>query len=426
MDLPRGMRDFDPDELAKIERVREAFTDTARLFSFRLMDPSPIESLATLEAKSGPAIRDETYMFRDKGGREVALRFDFTVGLARYVASQRSLKLPAKLGSFGGVFRYDEPQKGRYRFFHQWNIEIFGRPGVESEAEVIEFTSSMFGRLGLQDAQIRISHRGLVESFVRRTCRVSDAQEQDRVLSDALRMIDKAAKKPRQALLAEYAHLPETAALLDFASVRGTPSEVESGADVADLEPWQHLRGLWSSLQNRSVRNVTIDLGIVRGLDYYSGTVFEVSDPDNTIGSLAGGGRYDALLGAFGRDDIGATGVAGGVERMILAMGERAGPRGARPAVSVLYVDKTVQRRAVRIASRIRSAGIPADIDLAARPLRKQMESAADSDFAVIVGPRELQRGSVILRDMSGRTERTVPVDGLESDPAAYLGRASA
>ncbi|HIA96802.1 MAG TPA: histidine--tRNA ligase, partial [Candidatus Nitrosopelagicus sp.] len=110
MDLPRGMKDFDRDEMEKIEFVRQKFLETAKIFGFNLMEPSPIELLSVLEAKSGPSIKDEIYYFKDKGDREVALRFDFTVGLTRYVASQKTLKLPAKFSSFGGVWRYDEPQ----------------------------------------------------------------------------------------------------------------------------------------------------------------------------------------------------------------------------------------------------------------------------------------------------------------------------
>ena len=154
MELPRGMKDFDTDEMIKIDFVRQKFLETAKVFGFNLMEPSPIELLSVLEAKSGPTIRDEIYQFKDKGDREVALRFDFTVGLTRYVASQKTLKLPAKFSSFGGVWRYDEPQKGRYRFFHQWNIETFGNLNVEHDAELIEFTSIFFTNLRLQNISI--------------------------------------------------------------------------------------------------------------------------------------------------------------------------------------------------------------------------------------------------------------------------------
>ena len=137
MELPRGMKDFDKNEMIKIEFVRQKFLETASVFGFNLMEPSPIELLSVLEAKSGPSIKDEIYQFQDKGDREVALRFDFTVGLTRYATSQKTLKLPARFSSFGGVWRYDEPQKGRYRFFHQWNIETFGNLTLDYDAEII-------------------------------------------------------------------------------------------------------------------------------------------------------------------------------------------------------------------------------------------------------------------------------------------------
>ena len=166
MELPRGMKDFDTDEMIKIEFVRQKFLETAKAFGFNLIEPSPIELLDTLEKKSGSAIKNEIYQFKDKGDREVALRFDFTVGLTRYVASQKTLKLPAKFSSFGGVWRYDEPQKGRYRFFHQWNIETFGKLNTEHDAELIEFTSIFFSNLRLQNISIDINHRKLVESYI--------------------------------------------------------------------------------------------------------------------------------------------------------------------------------------------------------------------------------------------------------------------
>ena len=166
MELPRGMKDFEPEELAKIEHVRQKFQETAQLFGFKQMDPSPIELLETLEVKGGPAIKDEIYFFKDKHDREIALRFDFTVGLTRYVISQKSLRMPAKISAFGGVWRYDEPQRGRYRYFHQWNVEIYGKQSIESEAEIIEFTSRLFDSLKMQNISLDINHRALVQSYI--------------------------------------------------------------------------------------------------------------------------------------------------------------------------------------------------------------------------------------------------------------------
>ena len=418
------MKDFEAEELSKIELVREKFIQTAKLFSFQLMDPSPIESLSTLEAKSGPAIKEEIYYFKDKGEREVALRFDFTVGLTRFVSSQQSLKLPAKFGSFGGVFRYDEPQKGRYRFFHQWNIEIFGKPSLESEAEVVEFASRLFDSLNLQNIEIQINHRKLVESFIRNNYPYFDPKQQDKVFGDSFRLVDKVAKKSKEELLKEYEHMPHEFAesLLDFASIKGTPEEIESKTDVTVLESWGYLKQLWNSLQNRSVNNISINFGIVRGLDYYSGTVFEVFDKQSKLGALAGGGRYDALTKAFGREDIGATGIAGGVERMILTMDEQGiSNTTTKQKISILYINDETQKHAMKIASQLRAKNIQIDIDLVGRQLKKQMESASDSKFAIIIGPKELEQNQVVLRNMIDRTESQIKLDELLSNPENFL-----
>lgn len=423
MDLPRGMKDFEAVEQSKIEHVRDEFKRLSSLYGFSFMEPSPIESLSVLEAKSGPAIRDEIYFFTDKGGREVALRFDFTVGLTRYVASQKSMRLPAKISCFGGVFRYDEPQKGRYRYFHQWDIEVYGRPGLESESEIIELTSRLFDSLHLSNITIDVNHRGLVESYVSKIFESSERQ----LVADILRAVDKVQKKSREEILGEFEgrgyDRSKLEKVLEFSQLRGTISEIESQLDASQLESWDHLRSLFESLQSRGVSNVRINFGIVRGLDYYSGMVFEVFDKNSGLGALAGGGRYDSLAGALGRDDLGAAGVAGGVERIILAMDEQgAWPETRDEKISVLYVNEDMQKVAMGIASSLRLHGIKTDIDLAGRPLKKQMELASDSRYAVIVAPKELESGKAVVRDMEDGAETQAEVEKITGDPRSVFG----
>ncbi len=226
LELPRGMKDFEETELAKIELIRQKFLETSKLFGFKFMDPSPIESIETLEAKSGPAIRDEIYFFKDKADREIALRFDFTVGITRWIVSQKSLRLPAKISSFGGVFRYDEPQKGRYRFFHQWNIEIFGKPSIESESEIVEFTAKMFESLGFKDIILELNNRKLVESYINKVFQSTDQG----LILDIFRAVDKIQKKSKEDILQEYGKKGYSAdkleQILKFSQTKGTPEEI--------------------------------------------------------------------------------------------------------------------------------------------------------------------------------------------------------
>jgi histidyl-tRNA synthetase len=160
----------------------------------------------------------------------------------------------------------------------------------------------------------------------------------------------------------------------------------------------------------------------VRGLDYYSGIVFEVFDKNSTLGALAGGGRYDSLTKAFGREDIGATGVAGGVERMILTMQEQGIiPEIKQNRVAVLYINDEMQKVALSIASLLRLANIPTDIDLAGRNLKKQMEIATNARFTIIVGPQELEEGNVVLHDMNDGTEGVISLEKLTENPNSIL-----
>ena len=194
------MRDLDAAELSNINYVRNRFIRTADLFNFKIIQPSPLEMLSTLEAKGGPTISNEIYNFKDKGGREVALRFDLTVGLTRYISQRREMKLPIKAAAFGGVWRYDEPQAGRYRYFHQWDFEIYDTYNLEHEAEIIQLTASFFDDLGLK-VTIDISHRELLEQYMKQELGVSDPH----LTFEVFRAIDKVQKKGVQAVYDEYA-----------------------------------------------------------------------------------------------------------------------------------------------------------------------------------------------------------------------------
>jgi histidyl-tRNA synthetase len=408
------MRDLEAEEFANISYVREKFFETARLFNFKLMEPSPLEMLATLEAKSGASISNEIYAFKDKGDRDVALRFDLTIGLTRHVTARRDLKMPAKIAAFAGVWRYDEPQAGRYRYFHQWDVEVYGPFSQESDAEVIEFVSMFFKKLGLQVA-IEVNDRQLVEQFIRTKLGISTEE----AMLEMFRAIDKVPKKGAQGVLSEYKDRisPEKLqALIDLSTVKGTVDEVASKADVKDLESWQKFASLMDSLKSRKVEGARVNLGIVRGLDYYSGVVFEAFDPSADSGALVGGGRYDRLTEAFGRKDIGATGVAGGVERIVMAL-QRHGilKQTTKPLVYVAYASDDVRGRALEIASALRNEGIMADYDILGRALRKQLDDASTKGaaFAVIVAPGELASGKVTVRSMKDGSENNYPVDSL-------------
>jgi histidyl-tRNA synthetase len=416
------MRDIEFQETAKIEYIRQKFIQTSNLFGFHFMEPSPIELVSVIETKSGPSIKNEIYYFTDKGDREVALRFDFTIGLTRYAVSQKSMKLPAKLSAFGGVWRYDEPQKGRYRFFHQWDVEIYGQPNIESDAEIIEFTSKFLDNLKLQNIIIDICDRELVESYVHKIFQ-SDSPN---LVGDILRAVDKIQKKKKHEIIKEYSEKGYSSfdleKILEFSQIKGSPEEIEEKLDVKELKNWNKLRLLFTSLKNRHVDNIRINFGIVRGLDYYSGIVFEAFDSTSDLGALVGGGRYDNLTKAFGREDLGATGVAGGVERIVNSLEKQGIDVDTKTSqIWVAYINEEMQKIALDIVSQLRQKGIRAEADLGGKPLKKQMEMASNSKYVIIVAPKEYSTKSVVLRDMKDGTEKQVPIESILSDPKSSL-----
>ncbi len=375
------------------------------------MEPAPIEHLSTLRAKSGSDIDKEIYAFKDKGGRDVGLRFDLTVGMTRYACSRRDLRPPVKLAALSGAWRYDEPQHARYRWFKQWDIEIFGPPSVEADAEVIEVTYRLLKRLDLENFVIQVGDRGAVQRFVNEVLGVRE----DERSAELLRALDKSQKKSFSELSKEYAEKgfspSDVKRLFDFGSISGAPGDVLGRLAEQKVEA-EGLGKLADALKQRGVRSVAFNMSIVRGIDYYTGVVFEVQDSDRPdLGSLAGGGRYDLLPGIFGRPDLSATGAAGGMERMVMSM---AGKAAAAPRLAYVAVAGSgAEGWAHEVLSRLRDAGVACESPLQQRALSKQLEDAhkAGASWTVIVGDSEAASRSVTLKEMDGGGEERLALD---------------
>jgi histidyl-tRNA synthetase len=422
MDLsqPRGIRDIEPDEFDLHLKIRRAFEEVARSYNFKLMEPGPLENLSILRAKSGTQVDAQIYSFRDKADREIGLRFDLTVGMTRNVSSKKGLKPPIKLASYGGVWRYDEPQHARYRWFYQWDVEIFGDQSVEADAEVMDLCYNLFKKVGLQDFSLEVGDRRVVEQYLRQS--MPDSSEEK--LIEMMRALDKVQKKTEAELAEEYSRKgigrEALAELLKFGRTRGTPEQVCKRLEEQGLGSAGDggLFALRDSLKSRSIHDVEYNLSIVRGLDYYTGIVFEVVDrrhPD--LGSLCGGGRYDILPKLFGRPDLPATGAAGGVERIALSMGSSGAAAYLESSVYVAYTEPGLAEKAIVTVSSLRSAGIRSEVGTKGKSLGKQMEDASSRGFAwvVIIGKKELESGELVLRNMRSRAEERVPIDGLLS-----------
>lgn len=399
------------------EKIREV----VRRYGFQMVEPTTIENLKTLEAKSGPTIRNEIYWFKDKSERSLGLRFDLTVGLARMIANRYDLPEPSKLATIGGNWRYDEPQFGRYRYFTQWDVEIFGANSAIADAEVVCVGADILSNVGLKDFVIRISNRKLTESYFKQLGVRSGTQ-----MERCLRTVDKIRKEGREQLRREFKAAKITEEAIDkifsFISLNGPPNQVLEKLSNIELRDenskkgLQELRVLADALTAFGrISGCVYDLSIVRGIGYYDGIVFEAFDKGGEdIGSIFGGGRYDKLCRIYGKRDIPATGVAGGIERLMISL-ERGNlfPKIRQVAkVFIATVQEEVRNEAIRIVQKLRDDGIAAELDLKGRSLSKQLEYADGLriPYVIVLGTKELESQLVKIRDMATRAETEIPL----------------
>lgn len=333
--------------------------------------------------------------------------------MTRYVVGKKELKPPVKLASFGGVWRYDEPQHARYRWFHQWDVEIFGDQSVEADAEVMDLTYNLFRRLGLEGVSVQVGDRRVVEEYMAKVLKI-DSQER---AIELMRALDKVTKRTEQELVEEYEQKgfkSETLrSLLEFGSVRGEPTDVLRRLGVLGLESSGDLATLQDSLKHRGVRGLEYNLSIVRGIDYYTAIVFEIVDVNHRdLGSLCGGGRYDILPRIFGRPELAATGAAGGVERIAMSLPKESH---GEESVYVTFTEDELRKNALAVVSVLREGGLRAEVGQRAKSLSRQLQDASERAFrwTVIRGKKEVDSGLVVLKNMTERTEERVRPEDL-------------
>ena len=416
------MRDIPQEDTFYLHYIREKFYEITVCYNFQIIEPSPIELLSTLEAKSGESIINEVYSFKDKGSRDIALRYDLTIGITRFAVSKRDMRIPLKLANFGGVFRYDEPQAGRYRYFHQWDVEIYDNFSTDAEAEIIDFVSHFFAKLNLETI-IEISDRRILEEYIKLRYGLDDEIS----VGNFFRAIDKVPKKGISKVCTEYKDILNEEILqdlLEISSFKGGILDLISHEKLKDLQSIRYVQELFSSLELRGIKNIRVNLSIVRGLDYYSGIVFEVFDTLSNVGSLVGGGRYDKLTHIFGRPDIGAAGAAGGIERIILALQyHKKLPKNIKKIIYIANSNDLVRKSTLSILSSLRKKGFAVEYDLSNRSLRKQLYDASAKGvcLTIIVAPEEISKNSVIIKNMKSGKETVEKLESLDKKISQFL-----
>lgn len=416
-----GFRDFYPADLAVRAHIMAVWRDVARRYGFEEYDGPPLESTELYIEKSGPEIVQQLYNFTDKGGREVSLRPEMTPTLARMVGARAGgMRKPIRWFAMPQLFRYERAQRGRLREHYQLNLDIVGDDSVGSDAELLAAAIDVLRGFGLteKDFVARVSDRKLLRALLLH----AGVPEEQLVL--VYNIVDKLERDPAEVVggrLRDEAGLSSTAVesvlaifeQSDFESVRARYGSTEGIA-----EPIARMGDLLASLEAMGLGGyVQFDLGIVRGLAYYTGMVFEVFDAKRELRAIAGGGRYDDLLRVVSGTDLPALGFGMGdvVLRELLA------DRGLLPETNrsidyyVIGVGPEQRGDVLRIVHSLRDRGHSVDYGFRQQGVGKQLKSAAaaNAERTVIVGPDEIAAGQVVVRTMATGDEERVPLESL-------------
>jgi len=419
---PRGTRDFLPEEMILREKV---FDTVKRVFRRYGYDPAKTPAfenfeLFAMKESIGEGEQDKLYVFEDKSERKLALRFDQTVPLARLVATNPQLPKPFKRYEISRVWRYEDTRRGRYREFWQCDVDIVGSDNMSADAEIIDCALTIMKELGFEDCYVRINNRKLLSGIIRFA-----GVEEDKVI-DAFRAIDKLDKIGIEGVRKELEDRgidnQTSEKIIEIIGIESEPKHVLSkvkdyfGNIKEGLEGVKELEDLVDNLEMLGRLDIVLDISLARGLDYYTSTIFELMGKDENIGSLAGGGRYDRMIGAFTGDkkEIPAVGIALGIERIIDLLKERGGiSQKTYTKVFVINVNDQVREKSLEIAQKLRESGINTQTDIMGRPLSKQLEYANSLGipYTIIVGPKEVESDKFKLKNMKTGEETELSLE---------------
>lgn len=403
----KGTRDYFPDLMAVRKWLYEAAASVSTAFGYQEYEGPLIESLELYAAKSGDElVKEQSFVFEDRGGNLITLRPELTPTLARMVAQrQHQLIFPLRWWSFGPFWRYERPQKGRTREFFQWNIDLIGSDSPAADAELVAIVASFFKSVGIspEQAQILVNNRYLMEEELAEIGISGDR------LKDVFRLIDRRDKlsPPKWR---------------DYASDLGlTTQQIDQLEELlADLELWQKspaLQGLFPAVEALEVSEyVQFSPHIIRGLDYYTGTVFEAQAIKGDVRrAILGGGRYDNLLSDVGGNQIPAVGFAMGDLVITLVLEElNLIPEDIKlPPASILVTvfDESSMQESLSISKELREKGLNVQCYPEVDKLGKQLKygDRTGAKVAVLLGPDEIESGKVTLKDLSSGEQESIP-----------------
>jgi histidyl-tRNA synthetase len=414
------MRDFLPEEASVMKHIENRARNVAQSFGYKEIVTPLVESYELLATKAGEEVRLRMFAFKDMGGRMVALRPEFTPSVARLVAtSLRNEPRPLRLFCLGSLYRYDEPQRGRYREFWQSDFELIGSGRPEADAEIMLLTHSLLSSLRLRNWYFKVGHVGILRGVLNGEGLDEKTQNSVLQLMDKRRYEDAFSVVrdcgPSKGCLTVLRNLVEIGSGRVSEAVEKIKGCVEAYGEalVAAENLGQILSLVVESECNVDLR---VEAGFARGLEYYTGMIFEAYVPELNV-SLTGGGRYDKLVELFGGEPTPAVGVAPGLNTIMLAMHDQKVGLEEAKGKSVVVISVGDENRAVALqfSSMLRSAGMRVEFEVMGRRMNKALEDADRRriDYAVIVGKKELEHGEVILRDLVRRQQVSIKVEKL-------------
>ncbi|MEP7325471.1 MAG: histidine--tRNA ligase [Gemmatimonadota bacterium] len=415
-----GFRDFYPEDFLLRAHIFETWRLVAERYGFEEYDGPPLEPLELYTAKSGEEIVGQLYNFVDKGDRPVALRPEMTPTLARMVAARANgLKKPIRWFSIPQLFRYERQQRGRLREHFQLNCDLIGEPSPLADAEIIALAIDVIRAFGLteKDVYVRLSDRRVLEALLRRKV------PEDKI-PRALGFLDRMEKLRKEELesFKSDAEMFAPATVSDVIAVGEIDSRDSLKAALATIPDGESIGApllrVFDALGSMGLAGfVQLDFRVVRGLAYYTGTVFEVFDRGKTLRAICGGGRYDSLAGAVGGVDLAAVGFGFGD----VVLGELLKDKGLVPThhssidVFIAAITGEDVPHALRLAHQLRDQGYRVEYPLSGGAVGKQMKLAdsRNAGVAIVIGPDDRARGEVMVKDLANKTQSGVPLDGV-------------
>ncbi len=395
---PRGTRDMLPEEMERRREIEARMRAKARTFGYREVSTPTFEELDLFTIRSGEGIIDEMYVFEDKGGRSLALRPELTAPVLRtFVNEGRSLTKPVKWCYFADCYRYERPQKGRYRQFWQFGIELIGADSAMADAEVIMVADDLLRIAGVTFT-MKIGHL----SFMRTLLKDLPDDQQKKVRS----FLDKRDSDAASEFLETIGREDLATPLKELIEARNLDQIFAIIGEIPEADRIREMFGILDSLKI----SYEINPAIARGLDYYTGVVFECfAEGLGAENQILGGGAY-RLAHLFGGEDTPSVGFAIGFDRVMVALGEQMWMP-YQPQITVIFTPQA-RTRALEVSREFRQAGLICTIDLMGRGFSAQMKNAGkNADYAVIIGEEESASGRVTLKNLKGGDQQTVPLE---------------